>query len=72
MAIIEEMLEVIEEYELLGEKRYRLRIKGTNVIINVHADSSEEAVKKAVRILQEMGLLEEVKQLQSSRDKQVA
>lgn len=69
--VIEEMLEIIEEYELLGEKRYRLRIKGTNVIINVHANSNEEAVEKARHILQEMGLLEEVKRLQSSRDKEV-
>ena len=42
--------EVIEEYELMGEKRFRLRLKGTNIVFNVAADNRDKAVEKALEI----------------------
>ncbi len=58
-------LEIIETYELLGEKRYRIRVKGTIVYINVAANDEEEAKKKAIEMLKSMELdkvLRELKQ----------
>lgn len=43
--------EVVEEYFLNGEHRYRLRVKGTNVIVNVSADTLDEAASKAAGLL---------------------
>jgi len=51
-------LELIEEYELLGEKRFRFRIKGTNIVINVGASKLEEAREKAIKIIEDMQLNE--------------
>ncbi len=42
--------EVIEEYELLGEKRFRVRLKGTNIVFNVSASSKDEAVERALEL----------------------
>ena len=44
-------LEIVEEYEVLGVKRYVVQIKGTNVKINVSASNSKEAIEKAKRLL---------------------
>ncbi len=49
-------LEIVEEYELLGEKRYRLRIKGTSIYLNVAADNPEKAVEKAIKMINDMRL----------------
>ena len=49
-------LEIVEEYELLGEKRYRLRIKGTSIYINVAAENADEALKKAESMVNELQL----------------
>lgn len=49
-------LEVVETYELLGEKRYRVRVKGTIIYVNVAANSEDEAKMKAVEILKSMEL----------------
>lgn len=51
-------LELIEEYELLGEKRFRFRVKGTNIVINVGASNLEEAREKAIKIIEDMQLNE--------------
>jgi len=51
-------LELIEEYELLGEKRFRFRIKGTNIVINVGASRLDEAKEKAMKIIEDMRLNE--------------
>ncbi len=55
-------LEVIEEYELLGEKRFRVRIKGTNIVLNVSAENSEDAIKKAKELVERIRLNEVVDQ----------
>ena len=56
-------LEVVETYELLGEKRYRIRVKGTIIYVNVAANSEEEAKKKAVEMLKSMELDKVLKEL---------
>ena len=48
---MEYQLELIEEYFLHGERRFRLRLQGTKLVVNVSAVSLEEARKKASRIL---------------------
>jgi hypothetical protein len=56
-------LEIVETYELLGEKRYRLRIKGTSIYINVAASSEEEAYTKAKKMIEELELTKLAKAL---------
>ena len=45
--------ELVEEYFLEGEHRYRLKVKGSNLIINVAANSLEEAASKAAGVLEQ-------------------
>jgi len=47
-------LEVIESYKMFGEPRFRVKVKGTNMVINVYASSEEEALKKARDILNDL------------------
>ena len=49
-------LEIVEDYELLGEKRYRLRIKGTSIYLNVSANNEREALEKAQNMIRELQL----------------
>ncbi|MCE4607042.1 MAG: hypothetical protein F7B59_06930 [Desulfurococcales archaeon] len=50
----------IEEIIILGdnsigsEKRYKIRVRGTNIILNVRAENDEEAMEKAVKILENL------------------
>ncbi|MCE4604828.1 MAG: hypothetical protein F7B20_07705 [Aeropyrum sp.] len=39
--------EIIEEYLLLGQRRFRVRELGSGIVFNVSADSEEEAIVKA-------------------------
>ncbi len=48
---MEYKLELVEEYFLHGERRFRLRLQGTRLVVNVSATSLEEAREKASRIL---------------------
>ncbi len=52
------MLEVIDVYRYEGfpEKRIRLRLVGTNIVFNVVADSVDEAVEKALRVIKHLKL----------------
>jgi len=52
------VLEVIDVYRYEGfpEKRIRLRLAGTNIVFNVVADSVEEAVEKALRMIKHLRL----------------
>lgn len=52
-------LKVIEIYELFGEMRYRVCVKGTNIVVNVGAVSEDEALDKVIDILAQAGLDEE-------------
>ena len=49
-------LEIVEKYELLGEKRYRVRIKGTSIYLNVAANNEQEAINKANKMIRELSL----------------
>ena len=44
-------LEVTEEYSVLGQKRYVIRIRGSNVSFNIEADNPGEALEKVLKIL---------------------
>lgn len=52
-------LKVAEVYNLFGRKRYRICVQGTNIYVNVHADSEEEALEKALKILHQTNLDED-------------
>jgi len=53
--------EIVEVYLLDGQKRFRLRVKGTNIIINVAAESPEEAGEKAATLLERSQVLSTLK-----------
>mgnify|MGYP000619078820 CR=1 FL=1 len=48
--------EVIEEYEISGQKRFRIRVKNTRIIFNVTASDPEEAIEKAKKLAEEIEL----------------
>ncbi len=56
MSLSEIELEIVEKYELLGEKRYRVRIKGTSIYLNVAASNEQEAINKANKMIRELSL----------------
>ena len=56
MNLSEIELEIVEKYELLGEKRYRVRIKGTSIYLNVAASNEQEAINKANKMIRELSL----------------
>ena len=53
-------LEILERYVFLGQSRYRVRLKKTNIVFNVNAISDEEALEKALEIARKIGLNKEV------------
>ncbi|AEM38837.1 hypothetical protein Pyrfu_0968 [Pyrolobus fumarii 1A] len=58
--------EVIEEYELMGEKRFRVRLKGTNIVFNVAANDAKDAVERAVELARKLEIdkvLEKIRNL---------
>jgi len=57
--------EVIEEYELMGEKRFRVRLKQTNLVFNVAASSREEAIEKALNIARSLEIEKVLDKLRS-------
>ncbi len=50
------IVEIVERYELLGEQRYRVRVKGTNFYLNIKASSDEEALRKALELIRVLKL----------------
>ncbi|OYT48519.1 MAG: hypothetical protein B6U85_02485 [Desulfurococcales archaeon ex4484_42] len=58
-------LELIEEYVYAGERRFRFRIKGTNIILNVEAEDVESGLKKAVDMIRKLKIIERLKELKS-------
>lgn len=50
-------LDLVEEYVYAGERRYRFKVRGTNMMVNVRADSVEEGIERAVEILKKIGYL---------------
>jgi len=63
LSLSEVELEIVEKYELLGEKRYRLRIKGTSIYLNVAANNEQEAINKANKMIRELSLDKLVKEI---------
>jgi len=58
-------LELIEEYVYAGERRFRFRIKGTNIILNVEAEDVESGLKKAADMIRKLKIIERLKELKS-------
>jgi len=50
-------LELIEEYIIMGEHRFKLRLRGTNIVFNVSANSLEEAVSKAINMIKGLKII---------------
>jgi hypothetical protein len=50
-------LEIIEEYTIEGKKRFRIRIKGLNIVFNLSASSPHEAATKAAELAVKLGLI---------------
>jgi len=55
-------LEIVEKYELLGETRYRVKIKNTKIILNVSAATDKEALNRAKELIRELKLHEVINQ----------
>jgi hypothetical protein len=49
-------LEIVERYTLLGEERWRVRVRGTRIVVNVAASSPEEALERAREVLERVGV----------------
>ena len=49
-------LELVEEYLAVDERRYRFLVKGSHIVINVAAESLDEALRKARSMAEELGL----------------
>ncbi len=58
---LSEELEFIEEYMIEGRKRFRFKVKNTNVVINVSAKTIEEAKQKAQNMLKILKIKEAFK-----------
>jgi len=50
--------EIVEVYMLDGQKRFRLRVKGTNIVVNVAAETPDEAGEKAASLLEKSRIAE--------------
>jgi mannitol/fructose-specific phosphotransferase system IIA component (Ntr-type) len=52
---------VVEEYVQHGRRRFRILYKKTNIVFNVAAESVEEALDKARRMAERVGVLRSLK-----------
>ncbi|MEM1627947.1 MAG: hypothetical protein QXP02_00105 [Desulfurococcaceae archaeon] len=52
-------LVVIDKYAFFNELRFKICVKGTNIVLNIGASSEEEAMDKALTILSNIGLDDE-------------
>ncbi len=60
MTLTREDFRVIEKYFFLNQIRYRVQVRGTNIVFNVQANSEEEALEKAVDLANKTGLTKEI------------
>lgn len=67
--VIELELTEVYRYEGFVGKRFRFRIKGTKIYLNVLANSIEEAVEKAKHIIKQLELDKHISSTQT-RDQQ--
>jgi uncharacterized OsmC-like protein len=49
-------LEVTEKITVMNETRFRVRVKGTRIVFDVHALNEEEALEKAVELAKTISL----------------
>jgi len=63
-------LELVDVYKYEGfpQKRFRFRIAGTRIYLNVGAETIDEAVKKAQQIVDEMQLYKLVELMKSEAE----
>jgi len=63
-------LELVDVYKYEGfpQKRFRFRITGTRIYLNVGAETVDEAVKKAHQIVDEMQLYKLVELMKSEAE----
>ncbi len=54
---VDSYLEIVEEYVIDGEKRFRVRVKGTKIVLNVSASSPHEAATKAADLAMKLGIV---------------
>lgn len=47
----------MEEYTYVNEKRYRFKLRGKDIIVNVSAENVDEGIEKAIEVLKKIGLL---------------
>ena len=58
-------LEIMETYKIgpfsekLGERRYRVRLVGTNIVVNIQAETPQEALEKAAKVLRRLEIARE-------------
>jgi len=50
-------LEIVEEYVIEGQRRYRVKLKGTNIVINVEAQNVEEALQKVAELMTKLRMV---------------
>ncbi len=55
---MEVKFEVVDEYSVGDEARFRIRVVGTNIIFNVGANSRENALRKVREIAEKIKLRE--------------
>ncbi|MET1129240.1 MAG: hypothetical protein ABWW70_07985 [Thermoproteota archaeon] len=65
-----EELELVETYEVLGERRFRFRLKGTNVYVNVTASNEKEAIERARDYLRRLRIREILRETNESQQPQ--
>ncbi len=56
MEISGEDLQIVERYLFLDKARYRVQVKGTNIVFNIQAESDEEAIRKSLELASRVGL----------------
>lgn len=58
-----ELLELVEEYTCGSQLRYRFRVKDTNIVLNITANSTDEAWSKAIKMFNELRINEVVEEV---------
>ena len=51
---------IIEKYLFLNQTRFRVQVRGTNIVFNIQADNEDEALEKAVDLARKTGLSREI------------
>jgi len=51
-------LEVVEEYVIDGVHRFKLKVKGSNIVFNVNAENLEEAVRRVIDMMKSLKLIQ--------------